>query len=169
MLTFPTMLGACTLSWEGEVVTGFRLPGPPDEILATVASRPNSETEEPPPWVTSLVKAVQRHLEGKLEDFAGVPFAFARVTSFEKDVYCATLAIKAGDTRSYGQLARALGLPPAASRAVGAALGRNPWPLLVPCHRLVGADGHMTGFSAPGGTATKLRLLALEGSQWFAV
>ena len=64
--------------------------------------------------------------------------------------------------------ARALGQPPGVSRAIGAALGANPWPLLVPCHRIVAADGKMTGFSGPGGIRTKLRLLALEGAELFA-
>ena len=58
-----------------------------------------------------------------------------------------------------------LGLPPGASRAVAAALGANPWPLLIPCHRIIGANGKMTGFSGPGGIATKIRLLTLEGTQ----
>lgn len=122
-----------------------------------------------PDWVAALRESVCRHLDGSPQDFAGVPFAFDRVTPFQADVYRAALAVKAGSTSTYGRLAAALGLPPGASRAVGAALGRNPWPLLVPCHRFVAADGNMTGFSAPGGTRTKLQLLALEGAQWFAV
>ena len=83
-------------------------------------------------------------------------------------IYAAIAAIPPGRVASYGAIAAALGQPPGASRAVGAALGANPWPLLVPCHRIVAADGRMTGFSGPGGIKTKLRLLKLEGTQLFA-
>lgn len=157
--TFPTALGACTLAWEGTEVTGFRLLGS-DE--ASVPAR------EVPAWARTLVARVQRHLAGEPQDYADVPFAFSRVSDFQRDLYTAALKVKAGQTLSYGGLARAIGQPPAAARAVGTALGQNPWPLLVPCHRFVGADGTMTGFSAPGGIKTKLRLLAIEGEQLFA-
>lgn len=91
-----------------------------------------------------------------------------RVDEVAREVYRANLAVKAGRTCSYGDIARQLGHPPAASRAVGTALGANPWPLLVPCYRVVASDGYMTGFSGPGGIKTKLRLLAIEGAQLFA-
>jgi methylated-DNA-[protein]-cysteine S-methyltransferase len=77
------------------------------------------------------------------------------------------LRVAPGMTKTYGWLAAAIGQPVSASRAVGTALGQNPWPLLVPCHRFVGADGKMTGFSAPGGVQTKLRLLSIEGAELF--
>lgn len=165
-LVFDTALGACRVAWEGDWVTEFRLPGP--ETAAAPHEDPNADAD-PPAWIRDLGASVQRHLEGSPVDFAEQPYAFERVTPFQASVYRAALAVKAGSTSTYGSLAAALGLPPGASRAVGAALGRNPWPLLVPCHRFVGADGAMTGFSAPGGTSIKLKLLALEGAQWFAV
>lgn len=164
-LAFTTSFGSCRVSWEEGVLTGFRLPDSQTQDDATGGDA----ATDPPAWIRDLRSAVRRHLEGTLEDFSAQPFAFDRVTPFQAAVYQATLTIKAGDTSTYGRLAEKLGLPPGGSRAVGAALGHNPWPLLVPCHRLVGADGSMTGFSAPGGTATKLRLLALEGAQWFSV
>ena len=92
----------------------------------------------------------------------------------EPGVFVSTRGLRSGATGearpdwSYGQLAAAIGQPAAAARAVGTALAENPWPLLVPCHRFIGADGRMTGFSAPGGIKTKLRLLALEGAELFA-
>jgi methylated-DNA-[protein]-cysteine S-methyltransferase len=76
--------------------------------------------------------------------------------------------VKAGHTSSYGEITEAIGQPITASRAVGTALGDNPWPLLIPCHRIVSAAGKMTGFSGPGGIATKIKLLAVEGAQLFA-
>lgn len=157
--TFGTELGPCTIAWEGHEVTGFRLLGS-DE-----ASIPEKDV---PDWIQALIARVQRHLSGEPQDFADVPFAFSQVSDFQRDLYLAALKVKAGQTLSYGGLAKAIGQPPAAARAVGTALGQNPWPLLVPCHRFVGADGAMTGFSAPGGIKTKLRLLAIEGAQLFA-
>jgi methylated-DNA-[protein]-cysteine S-methyltransferase len=82
------------------------------------------------------------------------------VTPFAGAVLRATLAIKSGNTATYGDLAAAPGLPAAASRDIGAAFGNNPWPLLIPCHRIVATNGKMTGFSGPGGVATNMRLLA---------
>jgi len=161
-VVISTALGGCTLAWEGNLVTRFRLPHA--DGSAEPDGKPASSL---PAWVAALQEAVQRHLKGETQDFGHVPYAFDRVTPFQRSVYEAALTVKAGETWTYGQLAAALGLPPGASRAVGAALGRNPWPLLIPCHRFVGANGKLTGFSAPGGTATKLRLLALEGAQWF--
>jgi methylated-DNA-[protein]-cysteine S-methyltransferase len=82
-------------------------------------------------------------------------------SDFERQVYAAASAIPPGETRTYGELAAAIGAPEAA-QAVGRALGRNPCPIIVPCHRIVGADGRSGGFSAPGGASTKLRMLDIE-------
>jgi methylated-DNA-[protein]-cysteine S-methyltransferase len=115
--------------------------------------------------VRRVVERVQHHLEGRLQDFTDVPLDWSRVSDFQKAVYLQTQAIKPGFKRSYGDLARELALGPEAARAVGVALATNPWPLVVPCHRVVAADGKMTGFSAPGGVRTKTRLLAIEGAE----
>ena len=88
--------------------------------------------------------------------------------NFAREVLRAALHVKPGHTASYGEIAQAAGLPLTACRNVGSALGSNPWPLLIPCHRVVAATGKMTGFSGPGGVATKVRLLALEGAQLIA-
>ena len=95
----------------------------------------------------------------------GVTYDFARLPEFHRAVLRATLGVKSGHTATYGAIAAALGQPPGASCAVGTALGANPWPLLIPCHRIVAAGGKMTGFSGPGGVATKVKLLALEGAR----
>lgn len=159
---FTTPLGSCRIAWEGGLLTGFRLPGD------AVDSTQGAGAATPPAWVTDIMGRVQRHLQRDFQDFADLPYAFTQVGEFAAQVYRALLAVKPGQTCSYGDLARALHHPPAASRAVGHALGANPWPLLVPCHRVVAGDGGMTGFSGPGGIKTKLRLLALEGAQLFA-
>jgi methylated-DNA-[protein]-cysteine S-methyltransferase len=156
--TFPTALGACALSWSDAGLTGFELP----------AALGRDDDAPVPAALAPLVARVQQHLAGQLQDFSDVRYDFARVPEFHREVYRATLGVKAGQTASYGDVAARLGQPPGASRAVGAALGTNPWPLLVPCHRIVSAAGKMTGFSGPGGVKTKLKLLALEGAQLFA-
>ncbi|HVS52636.1 MAG TPA: methylated-DNA--[protein]-cysteine S-methyltransferase [Opitutaceae bacterium] len=159
--TFPTPLGTCAIAWGDHGLTRFLLPDP---------ERPSGGgTEaEPPGWVRDIIARVERHLAGEPQDFSDVRFDFNRVPEFIRSVLRATLAVKSGQTASYGDLAAALGLPPAASRAIGSALGDNPWPLLIPCHRIISATGKMTGFSGPGGVATKVKLLALEGAQLIA-
>ena len=209
-LPIKTNLGTCTLLWECERVTGFRLPGGREHgsdtvsaaadvssqgvalLPADIGSFPSAERsagilpasvanagrmpalhgapDGTPHWVLALARRVQAHMTGDLQDFADVPFDWERVGEFQRAVYRVALGVKPGVTWSYGQVANALpGSPgPGGARSVGTALGQNPWPLLVPCHRFIGADGKMTGFSAPGGIKTKLKLLALEGAQLFA-
>ncbi len=157
--TFPTALGTCALSWSETGLTGFELPEVPVR---------GDDAASPPAAIAVLIARVQRHFTGELQDFSDLRYDFGRVPEFPREVYHATLAVKAGSTASYGDIAAVLGYAPGMSRAVGTALGANPWPLLVPCHRIVSADGKMTGFSGPGGVKTKLRLLALEGAQLFA-
>jgi len=153
--SFPTSFGLCTITWSEKGLTYFHLPG--DKAVE------NTETT-PPAWVAAVITKVQRHFDGEPQDFADVRFDFSEVTPFQKRVYTAALKVKAGETRTYGWLAEATGSGAAASRAIGTALGRNPWLLLVPCHRFIGANGKLTGFSAPGGIATKRRMLDLESA-----
>jgi O-6-methylguanine DNA methyltransferase len=161
LATFSTPLGLCAIAWSDAGLTRFLLPDP-ERPAGTAAE------SSPPPWVDAIIARVRRHLGGDAQDFSDLRYDFARVPEFTAAVLRATLGIKAGRTATYGDLAAALGHSPAASRAVGSALGDNPWPLLIPCHRIVAAGGKMTGFSGPGGVATKVRLLALEGAQLLA-
>jgi methylated-DNA-[protein]-cysteine S-methyltransferase len=165
--TFATPFGECALVWSAAGVAAFALPTSPlrEPLAARNTPRdPSPGPATPPPWVGELIARVQRHLAGTPEDFADVRYDFASVSAFNIRVLRATLAVKSGRTATYGEIAAALGEPPAASRAVGAALGANRCPLLIPCHRITGAHGRMTGFSGPGGVETKARLLALEGA-----
>ena len=157
--TFATALGHCALSWSELGVSGFELP--------EAISRPGDITLPPPPILT-LAGRVQGLMAGDLQDFADVSFDWSDLSEFQRQVYEAALAVKAGFVLSYGELTAALGLSRGAARAVGSALGSNPLPLLVPCHRFVGTGGKMVGFSGQGGVATKVRLLALEGAQLLA-
>ena len=153
---FDTSFGRCAIAWEPGVITRFSLP-----------PTPHRNQEPPPSWIIGIISRVERHLTGEMQDFADLPYSWATVSNFQQKVYRAALLVKPGQTASYGQLAAASGHP-SMSREVGRLLGQNPWPLLIPCHRFIGADGRMTGFSSPGGIKTKLRLLALEGAQLFA-
>lgn len=151
--TFPTSFGRCAIAWNDQGLTRLSLP---DDNTLT------AHDDLPPDWVATIIARVQRHFDGEPQDFADVRFDFSTVTPFQQRVYTAALEVKAGETHTYGWLASMIGRGPAASRAVGTALGHNPWLLLVPCHRFIGANGKLTGFSAPGGIETKRRLLELE-------
>jgi methylated-DNA-[protein]-cysteine S-methyltransferase len=156
---FPSPLGPCAIAWSADALTAFFLPGSGDRLP------PHADAAEPPPWIAAIVTRAQRHLAGELQDFSDLPYDFAGISQFNRAVFHATLEVKAGHTTTYGAIATTLGQPPGASRAVGTALGANPWPLLIPCHRVVAANGKMTGFSGPGGVSTKVKLLAIEGAQ----
>lgn len=157
---FPTAFGACGLAWNDTGLVGFRLPDPNAEQPSQALS-----DKSLPLWAASLIDRVQLHLSGALQDFTDVPIDWSAVSAFSQGVYRETQAIKPGHCRSYGDIAHALGFGPETARAVGVALAMNPWPLIVPCHRVVAANGKMTGFSAPGGIRTKTRLLVLEGAE----
>lgn len=155
--TFKTPLGVCAIAWSAPgLLTHFDLP----EAITR-----SDDIAAPPAEIAAIVERVRRHLAGELQDFSDLRYDFSAVSAFNQRVLRATLDVKAGRMSTYGQIAKAIDEPPAASRGVGAALGANRWPLLIPCHRITGADGKMTGFSGPGGVATKAKLLTLEGAQ----
>ena len=173
-LLFPTALGPCGIAWNDAGLTAFVLPGrtgaETDAWLARLAgaSDPAAPAETAPAWVRDLVARVQKHLAGELQDFRDVPLDASRVSSQAWRVCQAARSVPAGRTATYGDLAAMVDAPPGGSRAIGALMGSNPWPLIVPCHRIVGAGGKLTGFSSPGGVRLKARLLALEGEQLIA-
>jgi methylated-DNA-[protein]-cysteine S-methyltransferase len=165
---FPTALGTCGMAWNDAGLTGFQLPESTEaeterNLVAKTCSLPAPNPL--PPQVQAVIERVQHHLQGKLQDFSDIRLDWSQVSEFQHAVYLQTLAIKPGYKKSYGEIAQLLALGPAAARAVGTALATNPWPLLVPCHRVVSAGDKMTGFSGPGGVLTKTRLLALEGAE----
>jgi methylated-DNA-[protein]-cysteine S-methyltransferase len=160
-LTFDTALGRCAIRWSGAGITGVRLPDPAARRLPGLES-----AGQVPPFVRRAVEGIAALLADGTGDLADLPLDETGIDPFRRAVYAATRAIPPGTTRTYGQIARAVGRPDAA-REVGAALARNPFPIVVPCHRVVAADGALTGFSAPGGIATKRRMLAIEGAPGF--
>ena len=116
---------------------------------------------EPPAFVADAVARIVRLLGGERVDLGDVPVDLSAGSELERRVWEAARGIPCGETRTYGEIARAIGAP-GASQAVGAALGRNPVPILVPCHRVLASGGRSGGFSAPGGVETKFRMLAIE-------
>jgi methylated-DNA-[protein]-cysteine S-methyltransferase len=162
-VTFDTELGRCALSWSELGITSVLLPVPGGRRGASIGDR-----AEVPPFVRDAVAGMTAVLTGEAVDLRDVPLDHRGVDAFRQAVYAATRDIPAGTTRSYGEVARAIGLDRRdGAREVGAALARNPTPIIVPCHRVVGADGRLVGFSAPGGLATKRRLLEIEGALGF--
>ncbi len=121
------------------------------------ASRPAPRSS----WETDLIRQLQAYAAGWVGDFTDVAVDPGSTSRFQRRIYALCRQIPYGATMTYGELARLAGSPRGA-RAVGQCLARNPIPLLIPCHRVVGADGKLGGFSAPGGLAMKQRLLQLE-------
>src|SRR5215831_14134297 len=161
---FETAIGACGIAWGDRGVVGLQLPeARPPATRARLRKRFPEGAEGPPPAaLRGAIDAITRHLDGETRDLGDILLDMREVPVFHRRVYDAARAIKPGATASYGEIATRIGAPGAA-RAVGQALGRNPFAIIVPCHRILAAGGRVGGFSADGGTSTKLRLLAIEG------
>jgi methylated-DNA-[protein]-cysteine S-methyltransferase len=166
---FPTAVGTCGIAWGPRGIAGAQLPEAEDDAAATLARMavrfPVGEEALPPPSVQAVIDALVAVLAGTSKDLLlEVPLDDAGVPAFHRRVYDFARRIPPGETRTYGEVAEALGSKGLA-RAVGQALGRNPFAPLVPCHRVLAADGRPGGFSAPGGALAKLRMLAKEGAR----
>src|SRR5262245_3406330 len=168
-LLFETALGATGLAWNDTAITALQLPErTPAATRARLTARcadagPEVATGSAPTWVSDTIERVRAHLAGRPQDLSDVRLDLARVPPFAARIYGALRRVPAGQTVSYGDLARTVGSPGAA-RAVGRAMATNPYPIVVPCHRVLASGGRAGGFSAYGGLMTKDRLLALEGS-----
>jgi methylated-DNA-[protein]-cysteine S-methyltransferase len=160
---FDTVIGACAIAWNTTGIVGLNLPGPSDAATREATRRRfgSADEQSPPPGVARVVDEVQRLLRGEPRDLSTVVLDMTAVPDFDRRVYEAARAIAHGQTVTYGEVAARLG-DPGLARAVGQALGRNPFVVLVPCHRVLAAGGRPGGFSAPGGVTTKERLLEIE-------
>jgi methylated-DNA-[protein]-cysteine S-methyltransferase len=163
---FETPIGRCAIAWGGQGIAGVHLPGTREaETRARVLRRFPGAREAPPPReVQAAVDGIIALLRGDDSDLASISLDMDGVPPFHRRVYEAARAIPAGETASYGDIAAQAGAPGAA-RAVGQALGRNPFAIVVPCHRVLAAGQRVGGFSATGGVATKLRLLSIESAR----
>src|SRR5262249_4412376 len=124
---------------------------------------PGAKPGAPPPEVTEAVAAVRCYFEGKETDFSRFKLDLGEQDPFFERIYAAARRGGWGRTTTCGALARELGAGPEAARDVGQAMAKNPVALMIPCHRVLAARGKIGGFSAPGGSADKTRMLALEG------
>lgn len=162
--SFETAFGLCAVAWHGDVITRVVLPVSGEDELARrmLRAAPGASRGTPPAWVQQAITRMTAHFAGALDDLRDIPVVQV-ANLFERSIYALTRAIAPGQTRTYGELAAATG-DVTQARAVGQAMARNPVPLIVPCHRVLAAGGALGGFSAPGGTETKHRLLQLEGA-----
>jgi methylated-DNA-[protein]-cysteine S-methyltransferase len=163
---FETAIGTCGIAWrtgDAPTIVGFNLPEATDAETERRIARKAAKAAVLPPAIADVVEKARRHLARDLQDFRDAPIDWDRFEPFARRVYEAALDIPVGQTRTYGQLAKTVNEPQAA-QAVGQALGNNPIPLIVPCHRILAAGARMGGFSAPGGLRTKETLLLIEGA-----
>lgn len=160
---FDTAIGACGIAWGERGVVGVQLPeSNPTATRARLRGRfPGTPEATPPRDVRRAIDAVTALLAGEASDLSWIVLDMDGVPAFHRRVYEAARAIPSGLTRTYGEIAAGIGSPGSA-RAVGQALGRNPFAPVVPCHRVLAAGGRTGGFSANGGVSTKLRMLAIE-------
>jgi O-6-methylguanine DNA methyltransferase len=164
---FETPLGWCGIAWSeragAPVVISLRLPEATREMTEAGIAESSGACRRSPPEISKVIERVRKHLQGEVQDFRDVTVDLEGVPPFYRRVYEAAREIPAGETRTYGELAKALNRPGAA-RAVGQALKHNPIGIIIPCHRVLAAGGKPGGFSAYGGLALKARLLATEGA-----
>jgi methylated-DNA-[protein]-cysteine S-methyltransferase len=164
---FGTPLGDCALTWNALGLTGVWLPeATADATRARVQRRHPAADEqaELPAMVQATIEGLQALLSGQPDPLDVAVLDLSGTPEFEQLAWAAARTIRPGCTLTYGELAQRLGQPGAA-RAVGRAMARNRFPLVVPCHRVLATGGGAGGFSAPGGTVTKLRLLQIEGAR----
>jgi methylated-DNA-[protein]-cysteine S-methyltransferase len=163
---FETPLGWAGLAWSDVGLVAVRLPTA-DRTRAEAAMGkrlPDAAPAEPPDAIARVMNDICDLLDGGRPDFAGAALDLSRTPAFHARVYEVARTIPPGETLTYGEVAARLSDKQLA-REVGQALGANPWPIVVPCHRVTAANGKLGGFSAPGGAATKLKLLAIEGAK----
>ena len=163
---FETPIGPCGIAWGERGIVGVWLPESDERRTRARLLRklPDSAEEVPPAGIRSAIGEITALLSGDRRDLSGIALDFDGVPAFHRRVYEIARSIPPGETLTYGEVARRLG-DPRCAREVGQALARNPFPIVVPCHRVLAVDGKSGGFSAPGGVSTKLQLLQIEGAR----
>lgn len=173
LTSFPTALGWMSVAWSEDAlhgtVFGHTTRRQAEDALVRVHRLPrqlchfatDGQLEDAPSWIRRLIDDLRRFADGQPTDFSYVPIQQDHLTPFARRVIAACRRITWGQVTSYGKLASTCGAAGAA-RAVGTVMAQNRFPLIVPCHRVLGAGGRLGGYSAPGGLQTKQRLLAME-------
>jgi methylated-DNA-[protein]-cysteine S-methyltransferase len=162
---FDTAIGSCGIAWGERGVVAVQLPMSSEDKTRKRIRQRFGDVEEtvPPPVVQAAIDGIVDLLAGKLSDLSDVVLDLEGVPEFDRGVYAIARTIPPGKTLTYGDIAKRLG-GVELSRDVGQALGHNPCPVVVPCHRVLAAGGKPGGFSANGGVVTKLKMLAIEGA-----
>ncbi|MEM7342200.1 MAG: MGMT family protein [Actinomycetota bacterium] len=173
---FDTAIGRVGIAWRPSVITAIQLPEPDDaatlrRLRATLSTAPTGVdggngpavgAEARPDFVNDAIALITDLLAGRQADLDTIALDLARVPDFDRAVYDIARAIPPGESMTYGEVAQQIG-DKGAARAVGRSLGANPFAIVVPCHRVLGAKGALTGFSANGGVDTKRKMLLIEG------
>lgn len=162
---FDTALGRCGIVWTERGVSGVQLPETSDAATCARIRRrhPRAVEADPDADVSRVIDGIASLLRGARVDLSDVALDMSEVPPFHRQVFEVARTIPVGRTSTYGEVATRLG-DPGSARAVGDALGRNPFPIVVPCHRVLAASGKLGGFSAHGGAETKRRMLLIEGA-----
>ncbi|WP_298926905.1 methylated-DNA--[protein]-cysteine S-methyltransferase [uncultured Ramlibacter sp.] len=163
---FDTAIGPCGMAWGAQALVGVQLPGTDAQATRRRMQSRFADTPEttPPEAVQAVIARVRKLLQGEPDSLLDVALDMEGVPPFHQRVYALARAIPPGRTMTYGEMAQQLG-EPGAARAVGQALGHNPFAPVVPCHRILAAGGRGGGFSATGGVDTKLKMLEIERAQ----
>jgi methylated-DNA-[protein]-cysteine S-methyltransferase len=163
---FETAIGTCGIVWGARGIVGVQLPEADATATRTRVRRrhPMAGEVPPPPDVQHAIDGIEALLRGEKRDLTDIAIDDGAQPDFNKRVYAIVRKIPPGATITYGEIAERLG-DKTLSREVGQAMGENPTPLIMPCHRVLAAGGKTGGFSASGGVVTKLRLLTIEGAQ----
>jgi methylated-DNA-[protein]-cysteine S-methyltransferase len=164
---FETAIGPCGIAWGERGIAAVQLPEASEQKTRVRLLRrfPEAREAPPSPAVRHAIDGIMALLRGEASDLSAIALDMEDLPPFNRRVYEVARAIPPGATLSYGEIAAKLGEPPQAARDVGQALGQNPIPIIVPCHRVLAANGKPGGFSASGGVTTKLRLLTIEGAK----
>lgn len=162
---FETALGRCAVAWRNDLIIRILLPAASDESRHTTIMRidAHAAAATPPARIAEITWKIAALCDGAPQDFGPAPLERSTIDPFAARVYARLEKVGFGRTTTYGAIAAELG-DRSLARAVGAALGANPFPIVIPCHRVTGANGALGGFSAPGGAGTKRRLLEIEGA-----
>ena len=162
---FKTAQGHAAIAWNERGISSFRLPASTQEETKRSLLRRLPDAVETPPSdaAVRVVEAAQRYFAGEQVDFSQVAIDMGAQDPLFARIYQVVRGLGWGETTTYGEVAKALGEGPEVARDVGQAMARNPIPLIVPCHRVLAAGRKIGGFSAPGGSDAKARMLALEG------
>jgi methylated-DNA-[protein]-cysteine S-methyltransferase len=163
---FETVIGWAGVAWSDQGLAAVHLPERDLELARRSFLRrfPHLEEAAPTPKVAAVIDDIRDLLAGGKPDLKDAVIDLARTSAFNAKVYAIARDIPPGETLTYGEIATRLG-DKLLARDVGQALGQNPWPIVVPCHRVTAAGGKLGGFSARGGAGTKLKLLAIEGAK----